>query len=190
MKKRILVVAICICLCAVIAGSTIAYFSDTQTKVNSFTVGKADVDLKEDDWPENDPVDPTKPYKPEVKPGEEYAKKPYVVNNGTEEVYVRIKVDGLDCLDAITSDGADIVLKNLDSTNWTFYNGYYYYNSALKATEQTTYLFEGIIIPTTLENNNTSADFAVTVTADAVQTAGYTGSTISELDAWFTLCLA
>ena len=194
MKKRILIVALAICLCAIIAGSTIAYFSDTDSKTNSFAVGNADIELKEDNWPENDPTDPSKPYCPDVNPGVDYDKAPYVVNKGTEEVFARIKVEGLDCLKALCSDGALIGLKfegsdGFNSDDWTYYDGYYYYDGPLAAGTSTSYLFDQISIPETLGNNDSGANFAVIVTGEAVQTAGYTGTTAADLAAWFTTCI-
>ena len=48
MKKKILALALIVCLAIIaVAGATLAYFSDTDTKTNIFTSGKVDITLNE-----------------------------------------------------------------------------------------------------------------------------------------------
>ena len=48
MKKKIIVVSLIVSLVAIaIVGSSLAFFSDTDEKVNVFTVGKIDIDQLE-----------------------------------------------------------------------------------------------------------------------------------------------
>lgn len=47
MKKRIMTIALCLCLLAVAAMGTIAYFTDTESAKNVFTVGNVDITQNE-----------------------------------------------------------------------------------------------------------------------------------------------
>lgn len=47
-KKKIIAVALCVCMAATaIVGGTLAYFTDTDTKTNTFTTAKVDITLNE-----------------------------------------------------------------------------------------------------------------------------------------------
>ena len=53
MKKKILVLCVVLALAATtIIGGTLAYFTDTDNKTNTFTVGKVDITLTEPEWDE------------------------------------------------------------------------------------------------------------------------------------------
>ena len=48
MKKKIVALCLCVALAVVaIGGATLAYFTDTDAKTNTFTTGKVDITLKE-----------------------------------------------------------------------------------------------------------------------------------------------
>lgn len=51
MKKKITAIALVVCLVAVaIVGGSLAYFTDTDAKTNTFTVGNVDITLTEPKW--------------------------------------------------------------------------------------------------------------------------------------------
>lgn len=51
MKKKITAIALVVCLVAVaIVGGSLAYFTDTDAKTNTFTVGNVDITLTEPNW--------------------------------------------------------------------------------------------------------------------------------------------
>lgn len=72
MKKKITAIALVVAILAVgIIGGTLAYFTDTtQSEVNTFTVGKVDINLTEPEWKENE--DHT------LMPGHVFAKDPTI----------------------------------------------------------------------------------------------------------------
>lgn len=87
MKKKILA----LCLVAVLAataviGGTMAYFTDvTEEKVNTFTIGKVDIDLTEPDW------DPDGDHR--LVPDTGYAKNPTItVQEGSEDSWLFMEV--------------------------------------------------------------------------------------------------
>ena len=164
-KKKI----VSLCLAAVlvvmaVAGATVAYFTDTDAKDNTFTVGNVDITLTEPNWEGSGKEDA-----PEVYPG---AKDPTVTNSGNNPCFVRISVANLDQFD----DKGDITYRTdyvagKLGENWVLHtDGYFYYNKVLAINETTDALFDQIVMPTGLTGNETTQ--AITVTAQAVQAQG------------------
>lgn len=191
MKKKITAIALVVCLVAVaIVGGSLAYFTDTDEATNTFTVGNVDITLTEENWIGGGTV------MPQVYPGEVLAKDPVVTNEGDNACFVRIKVEGLDCLDP----ASDIVyltngVKDALGAGWVLHtDNYFYYNQALAVGAETTALFDSIQIPTDLENGAPFNSFDVVVTAEAVQADGIVmeGATLTVADivAWFNTCMA
>ena len=197
MKKKIVAIALVACLAlTVIAGATLAYFTDkTEVEKNVFTVGNVDITLTEPKWDANGTQDA-----PEVYPGEKLAKDPTVENVGANPCFVRIKVTGLDCLAP-----AGLITLKTDyvegiSAEWVEYEGYYYYYKdgcgVLAAGVKTDALFDQIVIPTDLKNGDAQTEFHVDVYAEAVQAQGakdpnwaaVQGMTVAEIAAWFATC--
>ena len=50
MKKKKTILAALVLLLVVAVGGAIAYFTDTDTKTNTFTIGNVDISLTEDGW--------------------------------------------------------------------------------------------------------------------------------------------
>lgn len=76
-------------------GSTLSYFSDSDLKVNTFTTGDLDIDLKEPEW------DPQEGDGKDLYPGKILYKNPTVKNvtdekNGPQPCYVRMILEILD----------------------------------------------------------------------------------------------
>ena len=190
-KKKI----VSLCLAAVlvvmaIAGATVAYFTDTDAKDNTFTVGNVDITLTEPNWESSGSVDA-----PDVYPGEPLAKDPTVTNSGKNPCFVRISVANLDQFD----NKGDITYRTNYQTgalgaDWVLHtDGYFYYTKVLNINESTTALFDQIVMPTGLTGNETT--LPITVTAQAVQAQGAKPSftavqamTVDEIAAWFTTC--
>lgn len=85
MKKKILAACLVICLLATaIIGTTLAYFTDTDQKTNTFTVGNVDITLTEPNWVEENAVN--------MYPGQVLPKDPVVTNVGSNPCLVRIKI--------------------------------------------------------------------------------------------------
>ena len=194
-KRKILLVAAALCMIAILAvGGTLAYFTDTtEVKNNVFTVGNVKIELEEPKWDEQGEEDA-----PEVYPGEALAKDPTVTNTGANPCFVRVSVEGLDCL----GEGEDMLIHV--RTNYVFFDeaaaseiytdGYYYYTEVLAAGAATTPVFDSIVIPTALTNGD-GTEFSIDVFAQAVQAQGAKPSwtavqtmTVDEIVAWFAAC--
>lgn len=92
MKKKITAIFLCVALVAIaIAGASLAYFTDTKTATNTFTMGDVKIKLDEKDIknPEGDRVT-SNTY--DVYPGLVVDKDPTVHNTGKNGAYVRAVV--------------------------------------------------------------------------------------------------
>ncbi len=200
MKKKMVTLCLVVALVLTAAiGGTMAYFVDTDDATNTFTVGNVDIDLTEDAWDNGGKEEAKDAY-----PGEALAKDPTVTNIGKNPCFVRIEVTNLDQF----GENNMITLRHgnyeagYDDTNWTYYDGYYYYNEVLTyegddyntdLVTVTPALFNQIVMPTGIENNAQTQD--IVVTAQAVQAQGAKASwsavkamTVEEIAAWFTTC--
>lgn len=193
MKKKLVAMCMVVCLSAIaIVGGTLAYFTDEEDAKNTFTVGNVDITLTEPNWAGSGSQDA-----PEVYPGEPLAKDPTVTNVGANPCFVRIKVEGLNCLSpaGLITYRTDYVTDKLGD-NWIKdTDGYFYYNKVLEVGATTDALFDQIVIPTGLENGDADTKFNVVVTAEAVQAQGAKASwaavqtmTVAEIAAWFGTC--
>ena len=193
MKKKIIAVCLIVALAATaVIGGTLAYFTDKDDATNTFTVGNVDITLTEPNWEGSGSEDA-----PEVYPGEPLAKDPTVTNDGANPCFVRIKVEGLNCLAPASNITYRTNYKDGKlGDNWVKHtDGYFYYNKVLAVGETTDALFDQIVIPTDLKNGNAEDAFNVVVTAEAVQAQGAKASwsavqtmTVAEIAAWFTTC--
>ena len=167
-KNRILLVALVIACIAIIASGTLAFFAAEETAKNVITTGKIDIDLKEETdgglpWPE-DGFD-------NIEPGDDVTKKVYGENNGTVDFYLRVKVvktitDKNGKTDTLSFDKITI---DINTTDWTEKEGYYYYNKALKPGEKSVPLFTKVSFADDLTNEYMKAKVEIDVTLQAVQ---------------------
>lgn len=89
-KKKIISLCLVVCLLATAIGGTLAYFTDTDSEKNTFTVGKVDIEVSETNKINN--VDVTGNAFKNVMPGTEITKTAVVTNSSSEAAYVRVVV--------------------------------------------------------------------------------------------------
>lgn len=65
-------------------GGAAAYFTDTQTTTNTFSVGKVSIELTEPNWDEENAQD--------IVPDQEIEKDPVITNNGINDAFIFAKV--------------------------------------------------------------------------------------------------
>lgn len=185
-KKRITAIALVAALIAIlVAGATIAYFTDREKATNTFTVGNVDITLTEPSWEE-----------PEITtPGVAYDKDPTVTNVGVNDAWVRVNVTLSDWT-AFSSAAAKhnitdltTVFGGFSASKWTLtgtpkvdaakdtvtYS--YYYNTVLGAGENTGALFTTVTVPAVFTSEEMAAlgdDFTIDVSSDAIQKEGFT----------------
>lgn len=207
-KRKILLLVAMLCMVAILGvGGTLAYFTAEDDVTNTFTVGNVKIELTEPKW------DPElggtgKKEAEDVYPGEALPKDPQVTNKGNNPCFVRIKVDGLDCLKA-EGDGEEMLIRvrteyveGALGKDWVHHSdGYYYYTKVLAAGATTTAVFDSIVIPKALTNDNGTEHekpYDIKVKAYAVQAQGARASwtkveeevqdNVIELAKWFDTC--
>ena len=184
MKKKIVSVALAVCLVAIaVTGISLAYFTDKDEKVNTFTVGNVKIELVEPNW-----VEPAT-----VVPGVAYAKDPTVNNIGANDAWIRVNVTLSDA-EVFKAAAANHQITDLatifaghDETKWTLAGvsedeendtiTYSYYFNTIVAPEGTTgALFTSVTVPgvfTRAEMSDLGDDFTITITADAIQAQNF-----------------
>ena len=182
MKKRFLLCALLVLCLNFTVNSTLAYFTaDTQVH-NVITTGEINIELVE--MAENDKGELV-PFKDVdgVMPGRAVSKIVYVTNTGASDAWVRIKLDmGV----KLSREGeADLSLINLDlnTTDWTEKDGYYYYNKVLAPGASTEPLFTEVTFDKQMGNVFQGSVVSIDVYAQATQVAN-NGATALEAKGW------
>ena len=182
-KKKIVTVCLVVALLAVCAiGGSLAYFTDTDTKDNTFTGGNVNIELTETEWVEDSIANP----------GVAVDKNPIVKNIGENEAWIRVNVTISDAaafkaamkahnitdLATIFAGHNESYWKrasiNEDAEADTITYSYYYKEKVAK-NASTQPIFTSVTIPaafTSAEMAEIGDNFTINVTADAIQTAG------------------
>lgn len=176
-RRRIALIAAIICIVALIAGGTIAYFTAEETAYNVITTAGVDMELHEE-------TDGGLPFPDEgisgVMPGDDVTKKVYIENTGSADFYVRIAVEK-----KITPDtlGLEYIKLDINDTDWTEKDGYYYYNKPVKPGEETTPLFTQVSFDEEMPNEYQECTVEVDVAAQCVQSKN-NGETVFDAVGW------
>ncbi len=167
MKKKLVAGGLVAALAATaIGGATLAYFVDDDSKDNTFTVGNVQIDLTEPKWDATGSEEAKEAY-----PGEALAKDPTVTNTGANPCVVRIAVEWDDTIGEM--EYRTNYVPNALGEGWVDGgDGYFYYTKVLDNGIATTALFDQIVVPTSLTNDDAQTEYNVKVTAYAVQAQG------------------
>ena len=178
MKKKLMAIALAVCVAAVLAaGASLAYFTDkTEAANNTFTMGNVKITLDETDLTkENDSRTADGNTYTNLYPGMDMVKDPIVHNTGKNDAWVRVIVrvaNGAAFMDKFAIDPyASSPLEGLThglgegwqitaSTKDTAANDMVYtivYNTVLKPGESTPAVFEKLYIPATFGNGEMAA---------------------------------
>lgn len=171
-KKTVFLAAIAVMLAAIAAvGASLAYFTDQKTAQNTFTIGNVKIELTEPGWTDG----------AKLLPGVPAAKDPTVTNTGLAPCLVRVNVQWpQDAALSYRTDGETGALGD----NWLDgEDGYFYYAQPLAAGAETDTLFDEIVLSADTENGDGVTEYAVTVTAYAVQAQGALPEGVSRIDA-------
>lgn len=202
MKKKILALSMCIALAAIaIVGASLAYFTDTKTATNTFTMGNVKIELDETDIknPEGDRVT-SNAY--DVYPGAVVTKDPIVHNTGKNGAYIRATVNVSNWMNLVGAYYPDFkpTFPNADykaalnllvgelGEGWSvvdvvagdvFTIGQFdakfilKYDGVLASGADTTAMFQTVTIPTGIDNANADSFDEVKVVAQAIQADGF-----------------
>lgn len=202
MKKKIVALCLCVALAVVaIGGATLAYFTDTKTANNTFTMGN--VQIKLDETNINDPDgDRVTSNAYNVYPGAVVTKDPIVHNTGKNGAYIRATVNVSNWMNLVGeyypnfkitfgNEGYEAALNLLVGElgeGWSivgvqrgdvFTIGQFdakfilKYDGVLAAGADTTAMFQTVTIPTGITNASASSFTGVKVVAQAIQADGF-----------------
>lgn len=186
MKKKVTAIALAVCILAVaVIGATMAYFTDTDSKTNTFTFGKVDIDLTEESIEDKEEgvkagtvgTDGGITY-PGVLPGLVYSKVPTVT----------VKRESLDAWVIITATVPTVydweeLFNNTVSTDFTMVKKpvgdntvyYFYANAAVTAGSSVTPFTEVKINPA-LTQDDVAKKFDMVINAYAIQKDGFSNA--------------
>ena len=202
MKKKILALSMCIALAAIaIVGASLAYFTDTKTATNTFTMGN--VRIKLDETNVNDlEGDRVTSNVYNVYPGAVVTKDPIVHNIGKNGAYIRATVNVSNWMNLVgayypdfketfPNDGYKAALNLLVGElgeGWSvvgveagdvFTIGQFdakfilKYDGVLASGTDTTAMFQTVTIPAGIDNANADSFDEVKVVAQAIQADGF-----------------
>lgn len=194
MKKYKTIIAVVIMVLVFIVGGAVAFFTDTDTKTNVFTVGNVDITLTEPNWDDTDTNSDGVPDAAEgLMPGDSVNKDPLITNTGSSDAYVFTKVEIPCTSDAsaeeiftYTINSGWYLMTNGSCTNGTATKIYAYGSSsamtALPSTSgsnTTPTLFDTISLNSTIDGTETGlgGNKSVVVTGYGVQTTGLGSAT-------------
>lgn len=178
MKKKLMAIALAVCVVAVLAaGASLAYFTDkTEAANNTFTMGNVKIALDETDLTKDDNSRTAEGNTYEnLYPGMEMVKDPTVHNTGRNDAWVRVIVrvaNGAAFMDKFAiapyasspleglTHGLGVGWQITASTEDTATNDMVYtivYNTVLKPGESTPAVFNKLYIPATFGNGEMAA---------------------------------
>lgn len=168
-KRRLVLLALALCIAAVTATGTLAYFTAEETAHNVITTGYLDMILHET-------TTGGKPFPEEgldnLMPGMVVDKRVTVENAGTVDFYLRVALDEeITPAQGVQAElNFDHITLDINEDDWTLAkDGYYYYNSAIKAGATTEPLFTTVTFEPEMGNEYMNAHVEITVRAQAVQ---------------------
>lgn len=155
MKKRKIRIVAAVLFLFLSASGIYAYFSDTESKQNTLSIGADTTEIAE----EFDPPE-------EIAPGTVFVKKPSVKNTGSVPCYVRVLCEFSDSM------YEDLFSLDFNTDDWTGKqdDGYYYYKRILNPGSTTEPLFTTV---TYSGGQDFDSEFEIIVCEESVQSENY-----------------
>lgn len=182
MKRKLLILLVCVVLLAVISAGTVAYFSSEGTAHNVITTGGVNIALHE--WAN---AEKTQEFEnlDGIMPGTSVTKIVEIENTGKSDAWIRVSVEkAIELAGNEKNPDLDIITLDINTASWTLKeDGYLYYNSRVKPGEITAPVFTTVSFDSDMENKYQSAEVTVKVVAQAVQCAN-NGTTVFEAQGW------
>jgi len=178
-SKKIAIVVAAIALIAVIGvvGSTLAFFTDQDSKTNTFTMGNVNGTLEEKkDNGDSTPIDGTGITFDNVTPNATLGKVPYMkLGADSSDAYARIKLTW-DTTGLKPDQAAKVQALALEiNSKWVLgADGYYYYQDKIEKGQETAPIFTEVKIPSDWGNEMANATFKLQVEGDFIQADNFT----------------
>jgi len=184
-QRKLLTISLLLILISILSYATIAYFTGTEVATNVITAGNIDITLVEKKAISGELYSVPFEEIVGVMPGEKYSKETFVINAGDFDAYVRVEVEVLFTKNnniPITTTDNPIEI-DYNTTNWTFKDGFYYYNTVLGPGEATEPLFTTVSFVDTMDNSFGNSKGNVKVLAYATQVAN-NGDSVFDAQGW------
>ena len=180
MKRKILILSVLVICLAMIAAGSLAYYTADTKAHNVITTGSVDIQLNE--WANEERTEKFE-NQTGVMPGKDVTKIVEVKNVGTGSAWVCVQM----FVDVYAENGKQLptepVKLDINTTDWTYQDGYYYYNKPLAPGETTEPLFTTVSFDEQMGNEYQNAKAKIDITAIAVQSAN-NGETVLEATGW------
>ncbi|MDY2957625.1 hypothetical protein [Floccifex sp.] len=177
-RKGLLAATVLIC-CAIAGGGTIAYYTYEDVAHNVITSGGVTIELVEKSQQSDGTlIDFPKEGITGVMPGERVSKIVSVKNTGSSDAWIRVVVDtrindvsntSLPTEIQVGNNNQSVIQFTIDNENWTYRDGYCYYNKPVKAGESTSVLFDSVVFNKHTPNEYQNCTSYIDVCAQAVQ---------------------
>lgn len=163
-KSRLLLVAIAAIMLTVLTQPALAYYTTIGKATNVVTSGNIGLQIHEKTADGSD--FPTEGVY--VIPGDIVSKQVRIENICSHPFYLRVKLVGGTTNEALSPD--DCLKMDIDTKNWTYMDGYHYYNRTLQPGETTSALFTQVeIVGSKVDQTHIGSTLHLTVNAYAVQ---------------------
>ena len=180
MKRKILILSVLVICFAMIAAGSLAYYTADTKAHNVITTGSVDIELNE--WANEERTEKFE-NQTGVMPGKDVTKIVEVKNVGTGSAWVCVQM----FVDVYAENGEGLpperVKLDINDTDWTYFDGYYYYNKPLAPGATTEPLFTTVSFDEQMGNEYQNAEATIDITAIAVQSAN-NGETVLEATGW------
>ena len=192
-KKKILIMcAVMIVISASFVFSTLAYFTDTSSfKYSLMASGTAKVEVVDITYPygSNVPVDPGTAVR--ILPGYEISKTISARNMGSLPLYIRVKLESdITLADAARGREGEIDLSlvsyDINEEYWVYYEGYYYYRTALTGGTEATPLMTKVMFDKEMGNLYKDSTITFKLRMETVQ-ANNNGAGVIDAVGWSEL---
>lgn len=170
-KKLIILAACTVLLGSIIVGKTLAYYTAETTANNVITSGNVTVQIHESSVGSVN-----------ILPGDTVDRSVFFENIGTVPLYLRVQLTKRVENSELSAD--DCIKIDLNEKNWTYKEGYYYYNTPLKAGKTTEVLFTQLYFDgKQIDNEYLGKAFSLDIDAFAVQSDN-NGDTVWNAVGW------
>ena len=179
MKRKIIGISLIVAMLSLVVCGTLAYFTDQGTAHNVITSGGISIELLE--WADAEKkVEFPEDGISNVMPGTEVIKILEVKNTANDTAYIRVSVDT-----EISVENADLSFIGIDfnNTDWTYKDGFYYYNSPLASGEISVPLFTKVSFSKDMGNAYQYSTVNIDAAAYAVQIAN-NGTNALDAEGW------
>ena len=164
MKRKILALVLAVVLIALLSAGSYAYFAAEGTATNSISSGSVTIAVhtKGGDGAEMPSSGVS------ILPGDTVKETLTVENTGKHPAWVRVSVTAAVENSDLTAAGC--LIPNVNTTDWTEKDGWYYYNRELKGGETTEPLFTEVYFDgLSIDNQYLGKTFTLELKSDAVQ---------------------